>query len=269
MTPEEKYELFEKFCGNELSINEKARLNKLFDEDDAVKKEFQLYKELHSHLDTNLNTENEQAALTDSLKKLGDNYFAKKPEKKVVKEAQKEDKEKVKKQIETTTTKKPKVIKIPAWSYAVAASVAIIFGVYFFSQSSPVYNDFATIPELSISERGDAAEMVKNAENAFNSKKYVVAEKYLSELISRDKNNAEYQFYYGISLLQQDKYSNATAIFKKLYQGNSVYKYKSIWFEALNQLKQKKYDQCAELLKTLPEDAEDYKQAQKLLKKLQ
>ncbi len=262
MTPEEKYELFEKFCSNELSINEKARLNKLIEDDDVVRQELNVYKELYAHLDTNFNSKKEEEALKTNLKKIGDNYFAKMPKGKVIKE-------KIEKKIHKETTKKSKVIKLPAWSYAVAASVAIIFGVYFFSQSGPKYNDFASIPELSITERGDAKEIVKNAENAFNSKNYVVAEKYLSELISRDENNTEYQFYYGISLVEQDKYVEASQVFKSLQNGNSVYKHKAVWFEALNQLKQKKYDQCAELLKILPAEAEDYNQAQKLLKKIQ
>ncbi|GAA4273873.1 hypothetical protein U6A24_01970 [Aquimarina gracilis] len=261
MTPEEKYELFEKFCSNELSINEKARLDKLISEDKTIEKELQLYKELHIHLDASFNLEKEQETLKANLKRIGDDHFAKIPKEKVVKE-------KTDKKNSGQTTKKPKVIKLPTWSYAVAASIAIIFGVYFFTQSNPTYNDFAAIPELSISERGVDEENVKNAENAFNKQNYAIAEKYLSLLVSKDPENAEYQFYYAISLLEQDKYSGASEVLEKLSQGNSVYRYKAIWFEALNQLKQKKYDQSAKLLKTLPKEAEDYNKAQELLKKL-
>jgi predicted transcriptional regulator len=68
--------------------------------------------------------------------------------------------------------------------------------------------------------------------------------------------------------VEQDKYEKASEILEKLRQGTSVYKYKAIWFEALNQLKQKNIGRCTELLKSLPQEAEDYQQAQKLLKKL-
>ncbi len=265
MTPEEKYELFEKFCGQELSINEKARLNKLLDEDVSVKEELKVYGQLHSYLDTTFNSEAELAMLENTLKKIGKSYFVKSPKEKSTEKP-------IKKEIEKETKRAPKkesrVIKIPAWIYVAAASVAIIFGVYFFSKSNPVYNDFATIPELSIAERGSADKNSKNAEHAFNAKNYLEAEKYLSILLSEDESNAEYQFYYGISLLEQDKYANASQIFERLYQGNSGYKYRALWFEALNQLKQKKYDQCSELLKNIPKEAEDYNQAQKLLKKI-
>ncbi|MBQ4818771.1 hypothetical protein [Aquimarina sp. MMG016] len=268
MTPEEKYELFEKHCSQELSINEKARLDKLI-KDDVVKKELQVYKELHVHLDTNFNTENQKAALAKNLKKVGDSYFAKKlAEKETKQEVKKEIKHGVKEEIFEEPVKKSKVIKLPSWAYAIAASVAIVFGVYFFSQGNPTYNNFVSIPELSITERGSAEESIKNAETAFNTKNYAKAEEYLTELLSEDEKNAEYQFYYGISLLEQDKYAKASRAFTKLQQGNSAYKYKALWFEALNKLKQKNYDQCAALLHKLPKEAEDYDQAQKLLEKL-
>ncbi len=257
MTPEEKYELFEKHCSQELSINEKARLTKLLQDDDVLKEELKMYQEAHSHLDRRFNSEKEQATLKKNLESIGSQFFSKQ-----------ENNEKTKKEVNQEIKEKSKVIKMPSWVYAVAASVAIIIGAYFFNQNDPVYHDYADIPKLSIVERGGQEESIKNAEKAFNSKNYVVAEKYLSALLSNDKNNSEYQFYYAVSLLEQNKHIEATQAFKMLHQGKSVYKHKALWFEALNQLKQKRYDQCSKLLKKLPKEAEDYNNAQKLLKKL-
>ncbi len=245
MTPEEKYELFEKYCSQELSNDEKSALQKLIDADKAIDKELKLYQDLHTHLNANFTTEKQKKELENNLKEIGDTYFSKK-----------------------STKKASKIIKMPVWAYAAAASIAIVFGVYFLNQGSPVYNDYANIPELAIAERGTSAEEIKKAENAFNSKEYAEAEKYLSELISQDVNNTEYQFYYGITLLEQDKYDASTKVFQKIHQGNSIYKYKAIWFEALSHLKRKEYARCSKLLKTLPVDAEDYQIAQELLKKL-
>lgn len=245
MTPEEKYELFDRFCSNKLSAAEEKILTKLISDDESIAEELKLYKELNSHLDTRFTSEKEEEALENNLKAIGDLYFNKK-----------------------AATKETKVIRMPVWAYGAAASVAIIFGVYFFDQSNPTYNDFANIPELSITERGNAEKDNKNAEHAFNSKDYAEAEKYLLIVLSKDKNNVAYQFYYGLSLLEQDKHVETTQVLEKLYQGNSVYMYKALWFEALNQLKQKKYDQCSALLKRIPKDAEDYIRAQELLKKM-
>jgi tetratricopeptide (TPR) repeat protein len=245
MTPEEKYELFDRFCSDELSAADKQMLTKLISDDESIAEEFKLYQELNSHLDARFISEKEEEILENNLKVIGDLHFNKK-----------------------AATKKTKEIRMPVWVYATAASIAVIFGVYFFDQSNPTYHDFANIPELSITERGNAEKNRKNAEHAFNSKNYVKAEKYLLALLSKDENNVVYQFYYGLSLLEQDKYVEATQVLEKLYEGKSAYKYKALWFEALNQLKQKKYDQCTELLKNIPKEAEDYIRAQELLKKI-
>ncbi|MDY8136789.1 hypothetical protein [Aquimarina sp. 2201CG5-10] len=245
MTPEEKYELFERYCSDEISTSDKERLTQLIKESDELKEEFKLYQELNSHLQTSFTSNNERIELENNLRNIGDSYFNQK-----------------------LTNNKPKVIKMPVWAYAVAASVAVVFGVYFFGQSNPVYKDYASIPELTITERGIANDEVKSAENAFNSENYALAEEVLAELLTKNPSNTQYQFYYGISLLEQDKYEKATVTFKKLQKGNSVFQHKALWFEALNQLKQKKYNECVELLKILPEEAEDYNKAQELLKRL-
>ena len=246
MTPEEKYELFEKYCSQDLSVEDKATLDQILTEDESANQELKVYQELWSHLDNNFTTEKQQQELEDNLKQIGDSYF----------------------NTTTTTPKKSKVIQMPRWAYAVAASVALVFGVYFFNQGNPTYDDFATIPELSIGERSASNEDSKNVEKAFNAGDYKAAENYFSSLLVEDPDNTQYQFYYGIALLEQNKYANATTVFESLYKGNSVYRYRALWFEALNQLKQEKYESCAALLKKIPEDAEDYQQAQKLLKKL-
>ncbi|WP_103867076.1 tol-pal system YbgF family protein [Aquimarina sp. I32.4] len=245
MTPEEKYELFDKYCSNELSEQEQQLVKQLMQEDVSFADELLLYQEVNTHLQTRFDVDHEQRELESNLNKIRNSYNN-----------------------TISSEKNTRIIRIPAWAYAVAASVVIAFGVYFFDQKNPVYQDFANIPELSIAERGSMEEDSKNAENAFNSKKYQLAEGYLLSLLSKDKKNTKYQFYLGITLLEQGKHAKATDVFKQLYLGDSVFKYKAIWLEALNQLKQKKYDKTIELLKTVPEEAEDYEQAQQLLSAL-
>ncbi|KAA1247438.1 tol-pal system YbgF family protein [Aquimarina sp. RZ0] len=245
MTPEEKYELFERKINGELSAKEEGRLLLIINNDKAIADEFRIYKEWSSYLGSNLNLMQEQSDLENNLKEIGNAFFTQK-----------------------SGEKKAKIIKIPSWGYAVAASIAIILGVYIFTKSKPTYNDFVSIPELSIIERGVENEIINNAEEAFNSKNYDKAGKYLSELLKNDETNSVYLFYYGITLIEQNKSKEASQIFATLQKGSSAYKYRAIWFEALNQLKQDNKDQCIELLKTVPKEAEDYTQAQKLLKKL-
>ena len=71
-----------------------------------------------------------------------------------------------------------------------------------------------------------------------------------------------------LSLMQLNKFDTADSLLIGLSKGQSAYKNKGTWYLALSKLKQKEYDDCVELLKTIPEEAEDYRAAQKLIKKL-
>ena len=85
----------------------------------------------------------------------------------------------------------------------------------------------------------------------------------------KDKKTVERQYFYGISLLETNKTTEAEVIFKELQSGNSSYKNKAIWGLALAKLKQKEYNSCKNLLLTIPSDYENYEQVQKLLKELE
>ncbi|MFT5891542.1 MAG: hypothetical protein ACI9Y7_001646, partial [Dokdonia sp.] len=65
-----------------------------------------------------------------------------------------------------------------------------------------------------------------------------------------------------------ENYADAEQIFVNLSTGNSVFKYKAQWYNALNFLKQGDTDRCKQILQDLPQEAENYKNAQELLKKL-
>ncbi len=58
------------------------------------------------------------------------------------------------------------------------------------------------------------------------------------------------------------------SVLEELSEGKSIYLNKACWVDALSLLKQEHYEQCAMMLKTIPEIAEDYDNAQQLLKKL-
>ncbi|NOY47641.1 MAG: hypothetical protein GXO84_05510, partial [Chlorobi bacterium] len=102
-----------------------------------------------------------------------------------------------------------------------------------------------------------------------NSANYAEADKAFKKLLELDGNNAELQFYRAIANIELDKFEVSDLLLQKLSKGNSAYKNKATWYLALSKLKQKENEECISILKTIPEDAEDYKQAQKLLKKLE
>ena len=105
------------------------------------------------------------------------------------------------------------------------------------------------------------------AQNAFNEKNYKVAIENF-EIVLKDYDKPEVRFFYAISLLEENRYAEAETNFTTIQKGTSIYRDKATWYLALSKLKQNQYDECKNYIKQIPEDAEDYAKAQKLLSKL-
>ena len=79
----------------------------------------------------------------------------------------------------------------------------------------------------------------------------------------------ELQLYYAITNIELDNFKIADAQLNILINGNSAYKNRALWYAALSRLKQKNNEASIMLLKQIPEGADDYKEAQHLLDKLE
>ncbi|MFZ0597761.1 MAG: CDC27 family protein, partial [Flavobacterium sp.] len=96
---------------------------------------------------------------------------------------------------------------------------------------------------------------------------YAVAIPVFEEIL-KENNTPEIKYFYGVSLLEESKYTKAEAVFKELISGTSVYKEKAKWNLALSKLKQKKYKECEQILQTISQDYENYDDVEKLLDEL-
>ena len=245
MTPEERYILFDKSVSGDLSTEEKIELQNVLASDPVLKEEYDTYKSLHSYLQSNFDNNNQENALKASLDDIGKRYFTNKAKSKPV-----------------------KVIRMPKWVYAAAACAVILLGTYLFNPSYPAYEDYVVMPSLTLTERGENQQEVKRAEDLFNSSQYKQAEKVLEELLSSNTLDSKLKFYYGLSLLEQEKFTEAYTVFEELRKWQSVFKYRAAWFQALGLLKQEKFEESKMILQQIPEEAQDYKKAQELLSKL-
>ena len=170
---------------------------------------------------------------------------------------------------EVSTKKKSKVISLFNYKkLMVAASIALLIGFFIFKNGNPVYSDFANHTNLEFTVRGDNNQTITNAETAFNAKNYKTAFAQLTVLEAQFPNDIEIQLYKGICLLEMDKFSQAETIFETISKGNSAFLTKATWYKALSYLKQEHFEACKNTLKTIPESAEEYTQAKKLLRKL-
>jgi tetratricopeptide (TPR) repeat protein len=238
---EEVYISFESYLNNEMSQTEKEQFEQKLNSDNQFRESFNLYKETTAMLENKFDSKT--IDFKENLKSISKSHFSE----------SKED--------------KSRVINFKPFYYAVAASVVLAFGTWFMMQGNPEYGDFNQHENAYFTERGSIIKNLRLAQNAFNEKNYKAAIENF-EIVLKDYDKPEVRFFYGISLLEENRYSEAETNFITIQNGTSVYKDKATWYLALSKLKQNQFDECKDYIKQIPEDAEDYEKAQKLLNKL-
>lgn len=237
---EERYILFGQYLENELSAEEKTNFEKQLSEDTELASSFEVFKELHLHLENKFSNEQELKEFKNTLKSISKKNFK---------------------------TQKIKVVAFKPWQYTIAASVAILVGLFFFQNVNPSFEEYSNPEMTTLVERGYVNENLKLAQDAFNSKKYKTSIPYFEGVLKVNKS-PEIQYFYAISLLEDTQFQKAETNFSELKSGTSIYKINATWYLALSKLKQKEYKSCKEILLTIPDDFEDYHQVQQLLNDL-
>lgn len=237
---EERYIIFENYLSNELSAEEKTNFEKQLSEDKELASAFEIYKELNQHLENKFGNEQELKAFKKNLKSISKEHFK---------------------------AKKPKVVAFKPWQYAIAASIAILVGLFVFQNINPSFEDYNNPEMATFVERSDVNENLKLAQDAFNAKKYKAAIPHFEAVLKVNKS-PEIKYFYAISLLEDNQFQKAETNLSDLKSGTSIYKNKATWYLALSKLKQEDYKSCKQILQTIPDDFEDYDQVQELLNEL-
>lgn len=237
---EERYLLFDQYLANEMSAEEKVTFEKQLSEDTELATAFEIFKELNLHLENKFGNEKDLKAFKKNLKSISKEHFK---------------------------TKKTKVVAFKPWQYAIAASVAILVGLFVFQNINPSFDDYNNPEMAAFVERGAVNENLKLAQDAFNAKNYKAAIPHF-EAILKESKSPEIQYFYAVSLLEDNQFQKAETNLSELKSGTSIYKNKATWYLALSKLKQEEYDSCKAILQTIPDDFEDYDQVQELLNEL-
>lgn len=238
---EELYITFENYFNNEMSPEEQSEFENQLQNDAGKQQKFEIYKDANTFLETKFSAE--AIAFKNNLEAISKEHFAEK------------------------VAKKTKVIAFKPWQYAVAASIAILVGSWFYMQNGiPQYRDYSNPETAMFVERSVGDANLKEAQNAFNNKDYKKAVASFEKVT--DLKNPELQYFYAISLIETDNYAKAEILLKNIKTGTSVYKEKAMWYLALSNLKQNNLKECKIYLKQIPTNAEDHDAAQKLLNKL-
>ena len=237
---EEKYIVFDQYLQGKLSGEALLDFENQLSENPELASELETFKEVQMQLETKFGFAADRKAFETNLKNISVAHF---------KEG------------------KSKVISLKPLAYLVAASVMFLLGLFLFNPSKPSFEEYNQYENAYLTERGDEIKDLKQAETAFNTKDYKTAIP-LFESILKTNKTVEIQYFYGISLLENNQIDKAEAVFNEIKSGNSVYKNKAIYGLALAKLKQEDYEGCQEILLTIPSDYEDYDKVQELLGKL-
>lgn len=239
---EERYIQFDQYLQEEMTVEERKKFEKQVSEDDEVAAEFSAFKEVLAQLDNKFRYDEERKAFSKNLSDISDKYFNK---------------------------ERPKWVLMRPWYFAAAASVAILFGLFFFGYNqNPSFNDYNHPEQAHFTERSNTNVNLIQAEKAFNDNKFKEAVPFFEAVLKNNKT-AEIQYYYGVSLLQINEYIKAETVFNELKSGTSIYREKSVWNLALIKLKQKDYKACKQILQTISQDFEYYDEVQELLRALE
>ncbi|MEP3838347.1 MAG: hypothetical protein ABJM36_11905 [Algibacter sp.] len=245
---EQDYILFEDYISEHLSNEERAGFEQKLKTDKTFAEAFQSYKEWSSFLGSKFGNADELNAFKSNLKNISDEHFNK---------------------TEAIQDFHGKTKTYNVFKYAIAACVVILFGIFTFNQfSSPTYSDFNNYDAISLTVRGSNSELLKTAENAFNSKNFNSADDAFKQLLELNPYNSELKLYRAISNIELNNFKISDDLLEDLINGNSAFKNKASWYLALSKLKQENKTACTVILKTIPEGADDFEKAQKLLDKL-
>ena len=235
---EERYILFDQYLQGELTAAEKSDFEKQLAEDPDFASEFETFKGVQLQLENKFGFEAEREAFKENLTRIAEKHF---------------------------NNGTPKVVLMRPWYYAAAASIIILFGLFFFDYNqNPSFNDYNHPGQAHFTERSTTDMHLLQAEKAFNSRKFKDAILFY-EMALKETKTPEIQYYYGVSLLETNEYKKAEAVFNELKATSPVYKDKSLWNLALMKLKQKDYKGCKQILQTISQDYEDYDEVQELL----
>lgn len=246
---DQDYILFESYLSGELENSDIVQFEQRLEKDLEFNQSFITYKEMSSFLSNKFKNEDASKDFEQNLKKISEAHFN---------------------STKTNRDSKKESTRFNFYKIAMAACVLLFIGLFTFNQfSKPSYGDFNNYESISLTVRGKQNDLLKKAEEAFNSKDFATANSAFEELLTLDQNNAELKMYSAISYIELNNFPSAEALLNSLKDGNSAFKNTAIWYLGLSKLKQKKNEECISVLKTIPENADEYEQAKALIDELE
>lgn len=242
------YEKCDLYLSNDLPKDEMEAFEQSLKADPSLAAELESFKSIQQSLAVQIQNEEADKKLEDTLSGFGEQYFGKPTEK--------------------------EAIVIPFWkkyrltAIAVAALLILVFGLNYLLNPTTLYHQYAKHPIASFVTLGDNDQLRSEAEQAFNNKDYTKALEKFNALIENNPADNEYVFFRGICALELNSFESAKEIFQQLSEGNSMRKNDATWYLALVWLKQENFENCKTILQNIDSNSSHSEKAQALLKEL-
>lgn len=238
---DQDYHIFEAYLKGDLNGEGLEKHHKKLEIDREYRESFELYKSINNHLEKQFDGELELKEFKNSVSDISKRYF----------EARKQN-------------------KFPWLKMAIAASIIIAIGLYFYlgNFSKPQYEEIAQIPTIHLTVRGTESELFTQAETAFNQEKYADAIEFFNKILAKNNEELSIKLYKAIAYMELGSVEKARQLYEEIINQESSYAEEALWYASLNELKAKNYSACKDYLSEIKSAASRYQDAQNLLEEL-
>ncbi|GEM_PF-3408270 len=165
-----------------------------------------------------------------------------------------------------------KVVGMQSWKKwmmsAAAAVILIVAGYSVFYSGNNIVDTYGHIDTVGLVERGNEANTETKLVKAIQDKDYKTALPLAKTLTDQQPDRPLYQFYYGASLLHTKSYKESVSWLQKAVDAKALFSDKAAILLALAYYKLDDKTAAVNVLNNIQTTSEEYKNAQKLLKKM-
>jgi len=244
------YARIEDYLDNALSAAERTDFEAAVSADPALADALAQVREARERLAQQWTQEGAEAALRNTLKDLGKQHFG-------------EDKANSPTPLRST--------RIRRWMAAAAAAVTLVVWLSWPPGADALYDRYRVFPEAAFALKSgntSAAQNLNAASKSFNAKDFVPALSVLNAHLSATPDDLEARFFAGLCQLELGQFAASEATFRQIISPENVWSGEARWYLALTYLREKKREQCKEILGQIPPSDAHHAAAQELLKKL-
>lgn len=270
------YEIIEKHINGELTKNEQVLFQQSLQDDDELKREVDLYKELNNNLAYQFKYKQEDEDFKVTIKDLGDEYFPKKNGKINIDTESKVEtlvgyKEQSESEHQIDENKKSVISKRLLMMSGLAVAASVLFFLFNPFINQPSYAQLAeqhflpyelqTImginngildPSIEGNGRTKSKQFLKKGKKHYNEKDYASAKQYLEQYLEINTNDIDVQLAKGSCEFKLDQTDSAIQTFKKLKDNSDAQ-----WYLALAYLKNNEAEKAKAILKNFTENSAD------------